>query len=113
VTITAESGGGPSNYSSADNISVSFTNGACEPVLAARCTGGALVATVTPSAIAKTQRVRFTVRGAKGSKAVTDARAPYSARITMAGLTGRLTVTAAVTQAGSGTIVLTKKTGRC
>jgi len=113
VTITAESGGGSSNYGYADNISVALTRGACEPVLAVRCTGGALVATVTPSDIAKTQRVRFQVRGAKGSKVVNDARAPYSARVPTTGLTGRLTVAATVTQAGSGPIVLTKKSRRC
>ncbi|MFO7572656.1 MAG: hypothetical protein R6W48_08680 [Gaiellaceae bacterium] len=113
VTITAESGGGPSNYGYADNISVALTRGACEPVLAVRCQAGALVATVTPSAIARTQRVSYTVRGAKGSKKATAARAPYTARIPMSGLTGGLTVTAVVTQAGSGPIVLTKKSRRC
>ena len=113
VTITSESGGRTSNYSSVDNISVSLTRGACEPVLAVRCTGGALVATVTPADIARTQRVRFAVRGARGSKQATVARAPFSARIAMTGLTGRLTVTATVTQAGSGNVVLTKKSRRC
>lgn len=114
VTITAESGGDPgSNYGYADNISVALTRGACEPVLAVRCQGGALVATVTPSAIARTQRVSYTVRGARGSKKATAARAPYTARIPMTGLTGGLTVTAVVTQAGSGPIVLTKKSRRC
>ncbi|HUG64269.1 MAG TPA: hypothetical protein VMK83_03550 [Gaiellaceae bacterium] len=113
VTITAESGGSSSNYGYADNISVALTRGACEPVLAVRCTGGALVATVTPSDIARTQRVRFQVRGPKGSRVVNDARAPYSARVPMTGLTGRLTVAATVTQAGSGPIVLTKKSRRC
>lgn len=113
VEITMESGGGPTNYGSADNISVALTRGACEPVLAVRCLRGALVATVSPSEIARTQRVRFQVRGAKGRKQANDARAPYSARFPMAGLTGRLTVTATVTQMGSGPIVLTKKSRRC
>jgi hypothetical protein len=113
VTITAESGGSASNYGYADNISVALTRGACEPVLAVRCQGGALVATVTPSAIARTQRVSYTVRGGKGSKKATAARAPYTARVPMTGLTGRLTVTAVVTQAGSGNIILTKKSRRC
>jgi hypothetical protein len=113
VTITSESGGRTSNYSSVDNVSVSLTRGACEPMLAVRCMGGVLVATVTPSDIARTQRVRFQVTGAKGRKHVSDARAPYSARIPMTGLTGRLTVTATVTQAGSGNVVLTTRSRRC
>lgn len=113
VEITAESGGGPTNYGWADNISVALTRGACEPVLAVRCVRGALLATVAPSATARTQRVRFQVRGAKGRKQVNDARAPYSARFPMAGLTGRLTVTATVSQAGSGPLVLTKRSRRC
>ncbi|MFO7571981.1 MAG: hypothetical protein R6W48_05185 [Gaiellaceae bacterium] len=100
-------------YGYADNISVALTRGACDPVLTVRCTGGALVATVTPSDIARTQRVRFQARGAKGQKVVNDARAPFSARIPMAGLTGGLTVTATVTQAGTGPITLTKKSKRC
>jgi hypothetical protein len=113
VVVTANSSAGSPIYAYADNISVALTKGQCEPVLAVRCAGGALVATVTPSAVTRTQRVRFAVRGAKGSKQLVRARAPYSARITMAGLTGRLTVTATVTQAGSGPIVLTKKSRRC
>jgi hypothetical protein len=113
VTITAESSGSPNNYGYADSISVALTRGACEPVLAVRCAGGALVATVTPSDIARTQRVQFSVRGAKGSKLVNDARAPFSASVPMTGLTGGLTVTATVAQAGSGPIVLTRKSRRC
>lgn len=104
---------GGSIYGFADNVAVQLTQGACDPVLAARCTGGALVATVTPSDIARTQRVRFQVRGAKGKKVVDDARAPFTAKIPMSGLTGRLTVTATVTQAGSGPLTLTKKSKRC
>lgn len=100
-------------YGYADNVSVQLTRGACDPVLTARCTGGALVATVTPSDIARTQRVRFQVRGAKGQKVINDARAPFSARIPMTGLSGRLAVSATVTQAGSGPITLTKKSRRC
>ncbi|HUG64420.1 MAG TPA: hypothetical protein VMK83_04315 [Gaiellaceae bacterium] len=113
VVVTANSSAGSPIYAYADNISVALTKGSCEPVLAVRCAGGALVATVTPSAVARTQRVGFAVRGAKGSKQLARARAPYSARITMAGLTGRLIVTATVTQVGSGPIVLTKKSRRC
>ena len=60
----------------ADNVSVALTKGRCIPRLAVRCVRGTLVATVTPSAIARTQRVRFRVRGARGSKQVNDARAP-------------------------------------
>jgi hypothetical protein len=100
-------------YGYADNVSVGLTTGACDPVLAVRCTGGALVATVTPGGVARTQRVRFAVQGGKGSKQANDGRAPYSARFTMAGLTGRLTVTATVTQTGTGPLTLTKKSGRC
>lgn len=100
-------------YGYADNISVALTRGACDPVLTVRCTGGALVATVTPSDIARTQRVRFQVRGGSGQKVVSDASAPFSARIPMTGLTGALTVAATVTQAGSGPITLTKKSRRC
>jgi hypothetical protein len=113
VTITAESSGRQDNFGYADNISVALTRGACEPVLAVRCQGGALVATVTPSGIARTQRVRFQVRGASGSKVATDARAPYTARVPMTGLSGRLTVTATVTQAGMGNVILTAKSRRC
>lgn len=113
VTITMQVTGAPSNYSSADNVSVALTRGSCDPVLAVRCAGGALVATVTPSDIARTQRVTFRVRGARGSKQVVRARAPYSARFTMAGLTGQLQVTATVTAAGTGAIVLAKRSRRC
>jgi hypothetical protein len=97
----------------ADNVSVALTKGRCIPQLAVRCQRGALVATVTPSDAVRTQRVRFQIRGGKGKKLVTDARAPYSARVPMGGITGRLTVTATVTQAGSGNVVLTKKSRRC
>jgi hypothetical protein len=100
-------------YGYADNVTVGLTKGSCDPLLAVRCAGGALVATVTPSTVARTQRVTFRVRGAKGSKQVVRARAPYSARFTMAGLTGRLTVTATVTAANSGPLVVTKKSRRC
>lgn len=100
-------------YGYADNVSVALTQGACDPVLTVRCAGGSLTATVTPSDIARTQRVRFQVRGARGQKVVNDARAPFSARIPMTGLTGSLTVTSTVTQAGSGSITLTKKSRRC
>jgi hypothetical protein len=113
VVLAADSTVGGATYGYADNVSVGLTRGACEPVLAVRCVGGALVATVTPSTVARTQRVTFRVRGAKGSKQVVRARAPYSARFTMAGLTGRLTVTATVTAANSGPLVVTKKSRRC
>ena len=113
IVVTASSSGGSPIYAYADNISVALTKATCEPVLSVRCAGGALVATVTPSAAARTQRVRFAVRGARGSKQVNDARAPFTARVPMAGLTGRLTVTATVTQVGSGPIVLTKTSRRC
>jgi hypothetical protein len=104
-------GGGTYGY--VDNIVVGLTRDACEPVLAVQCTKGALVASVTPSGVLRTQRVRFAVKGGKRTKQAQDARAPYSARFTMAGLTGRLQVTATVTAAGSGPIVLTKRSRRC
>jgi hypothetical protein len=113
VSITMQSGGGPSNYGFADNISVALTKGACDPVLNVKCVAKALVATVEPSTVAKTQRVRFTVKGGKRAKQAQDARAPYSTRITMDGLVGRLTVTAAVQQTGSGTVLLTKHAKHC
>jgi hypothetical protein len=97
----------------ADNIVVALTKGRCIPQLAVRCQRGALLAAVTPADAVRTQRVRFQVRGAKGQKVVTDARAPYSARVPMSGITGRLTVTATLTQAGSGNVVLSKKSRRC
>jgi hypothetical protein len=97
----------------ADNISAALTKGRCIPQLAVRCQGGALLATVTPSDAVRTQRVRFQVKAAKGQKLVNDARAPYTAQVPMAGLTGRLTVTATLTQAGGGNVVLTKKSRRC
>lgn len=106
-----QSGGAVYGY--ADNIAVALTRGACDPVLTVRCTGGALQATVTPSDVARMQRVRFQVRGASGQKVVNDARAPFSARIPMTGLTGRLTVTATAMQAEAGPITLTKKSRRC
>jgi hypothetical protein len=89
------------------------TRGHRIPQLAVRCQRGALLAAVTPADAVRTQRVRFQVRGAKGQKVVTDARAPYSARVPMSGITGRLTVTATLTQAGSGNVVLSKKSRRC
>lgn len=113
IVLTMSSAGDPTNYGYADNISVALARGACEPVLAVRCTRGALIATVTPSAAARTQRVRFDVRGAKGRRQVNDARAPFTMRIPTSGLSGRLTVTATVSQAGSGPIVLSKKSRRC
>ncbi len=99
----------------ADNISVALATkkGACDPVLVVKCVKKALVATVTPSSVVATQRVRFAVKGGKRTKAVIDGRAPHSARFTMAGLTGKLTVSAAVSQKGGGQIVLTKKSRRC
>ena len=100
-------------YGYADNISVGLTTGSCEPVLAVRCVGGALVATVTPASVARTQRVRFSVRGGARTKQAADARAPFSSRFTMDGLTGALTVTATVQQAGSGPIAITKRSRRC
>jgi hypothetical protein len=110
VSFRAESGGGPSNTAYADNISVALTKGNCLPVLTAKCAKKALVATVTPSTVAPTQRVRFVVKGGKKTKKAT---AKSTSRFTMAGLTGKLTVTAAVTQKGGGTITLTKKSRRC
>ena len=112
VVLRAESPGGPL-YAYADNISVALTKGNCEPLLTVNCVKKALVATVTPSAVAKTQRVRFSVKGGKRTNQAQDARAPYTARIAMNGLTGRLTVTAAVQQAGSGPVVLTKRSKHC
>jgi len=97
----------------ADNVSVALTKGRCNPQLVVRCVGGALLATATPSDAVRTQRVRFHVRGTKGQKLVNDARAPYTARVPMKGLAGRLTVTATLAQAGSGNIILTKKSRRC
>jgi hypothetical protein len=104
----------PSNNAMADNISVALVKGGkCDPALTVKCVKKALLATVTPSAVAATKRVRFTVKGGKRTKQAVDSRAPYTGRFTMTGLTGRLTVTAAVTQAGSGNILLTKKSRRC
>ncbi len=102
--------GGP-NQAYVDNISVALTKGSCEPVLTVKCVKKALVATVT-SGVAATQRVRFAVKGGKTKQAV-DGRAPHTAKFTMAGLTGRLTVTAVVTQKGGGTLTLVKKSKRC
>jgi hypothetical protein len=111
LTLTADP---PSNNAMADNISVALVKGgSCDPVLTVKCVKKALVATVTPSAVARAQRVRFSVKGGKRTKTVVDGRAPYSARLTMDGFTGRLTVNAAVTQAGSGTIDLTKRSRHC
>jgi hypothetical protein len=104
---------GGSIYGFADNISVGLTSGSCEPVLTVKCVNKALVAEVTPSSVAKMQRVRFAVKGGARTKQASDARAPYTARFTMDGLTGRLTVTAVVQQAGSGPVTLTKKSRRC
>jgi hypothetical protein len=103
----------PSNHAMADNISVALTKGNCEPLLDVKCVKKALIATVTPSAVAATKRVRFVVKAGKRTKQVIDKRAPFSGRFTMNGLTGRLTVSASVTQTGSGDIALTKKSRRC
>jgi hypothetical protein len=113
VVLTAEHKGGGPNYGFADNIAVGLTSGSCEPVLAVKCVGKALVATVTPTTVAKVQRVRFAVKGGKRTKQANDARVPYSGRFTMAGLTGKLHVTATVTQANSGPITLKKPSPRC
>jgi hypothetical protein len=113
VVLTAESPERGNNFGFADNISVGFTNGSCDPVLTVKCVNKALVATVTPSTAHKVQRVRFAVKGGKRTKQVNDARAPYSARFPMTGFTGRLAVTATVTHAGSGTAVLKKASKRC
>jgi hypothetical protein len=100
-------------YGYADNVFVGLTSGSCEPTLAVRCVNKALVAEVTPGSVVKTQRVRFSVKGGARTKQASDARAPYSARFTMDGLTGSLTVTATVQQVGSGPVTLTKKSRRC
>jgi hypothetical protein len=99
------------NSGSADNISVALVKGgACDPALTVKCVKQALVATVTPSPVAPTQRVRFSVKGGQKTKL---AVAKSTSRFTMDGLTGRLTVTAAVAQKGGGTITLTKTSRRC
>jgi hypothetical protein len=99
------------NSGSADNISVALIkSGACDPVLTVKCVNKALVTTVTPSAVAPTQRVRFSVMGGGKTKKAT---AKSTSRFTMDGLTGKLTVTATVVQKGGGTITLTKKSRRC
>ena len=112
VMVGTSTVGGPT-YGYVDNVTVGLTKGSCDPLLAVRCAGGALVATVNPSTFMRTQRVTFRVRGAKGSKQVVRARAPYSARIPMAGLTGRLTITATVAVANSGPLVVTARSRRC
>jgi hypothetical protein len=104
---------GGSIYGFADNISVGLTSGSCEPVLTVKCVNKALVAEITPSSVAKTQRVRFAVKGGARTKQANDARAPYTARFTMDGLKGALKVTAVVQQAGSGPVTLTKTSRRC
>ncbi len=104
---------GGSIYGYADNISVGLTSGSCEPVLTVKCVNKALAVEVTPSSVAKTQRVRFTVKGGARTKQANDARAPYTARFTMDGFKGTLAVTAVVQQAGSGPVTLTKKSRRC
>jgi hypothetical protein len=114
VLFRADSAGSNTTYGSADNISVALIKGgSCDPVLVVKCVKNALVATVNPSSVAATQRVRFAVKGGKRTKTVTDGRSPHTARFTMDGLTGALTVTAAVSQKGGGTIALTKKSRRC
>jgi hypothetical protein len=112
LTLTASY---PSNNAMADNISVALVkkDGSCDPVLAVTCKGKALVATVQPSTAAPAQRVRFAVKGGKRTKQAVGRGVPSTSRFTMDGLTGRLTVTATVTQRGSGNIVLTKKSKRC
>jgi hypothetical protein len=104
---------GGSIYGFADNIAVGLTSGSCEPALMVKCVKKALVAEVTPSSVARTQRVRFAVKGGSRTKQANDASAPYTGRFDMNGLTGALTVTAVVQQAGSGPVTLTKKSRRC
>jgi hypothetical protein len=112
LTLTANY---PSNNAMADNISVALVkeDGSCDPVLSVKCTGKALVASVKPSAAATTQRVRLVVKGGERVKQAIGRGPSYSSRFTMDGLTGRLTVTATVTQRGSGSVVLTKRSKRC
>jgi hypothetical protein len=114
VVLTAQrpvSGGAIYGY--ADNVSVGLTSGSCEPVLTVRCVSKALVAEVTPSSIARTQRVRFAVKGGSRTKQASDASPPYAGRFDMKGFTGSLSVTALVQQAGSGPVTLTTKARRC
>lgn len=98
-----------------DNVFVALTQakGSCVPQLVVRCVKGVLVATVNPSAVAPSQRVRFAVKGAKGSKTAVGRGKPHSAKIPMTGLSGRLTVTATVALKGSGTVTVVKKSRRC
>jgi hypothetical protein len=111
VSFTAENPGGVSNLGFGDNISVALVKGGgCDPVLAVKCVKKTLVASVTPSAVAPTQRVRFAVKGGKKTK---QATAKSTSRFTMDGLTGKLTVTAVVSQKGGGSITVTKKSKRC
>jgi hypothetical protein len=99
------------NSGSADNISVALIKGgACEPTLSVKCVKKALVTTVTRSAVAPTQRVRFSVKAGQQTK---QAAAKSTARFTMDGFTGKLTVTAAVSEKGRGTVTLTKMSRRC
>jgi hypothetical protein len=99
------------NSGSADNISVALIKGgACDPALTVTCVKKSLVAMVTPSAVAPTQRVRFSVKGGQKTKL---AAAKRTSRFTMDGLTGQLTVTAAVSQKGGATITLTKRSRHC
>jgi hypothetical protein len=82
-------------------------------VLTVRCVKKALVATVTPSSVAKTQGVRFAVKSGTRTKQARDARAPYTGRFTMDGFSGPLTVTATVRQAGFGNVGLTRNSRHC
>jgi hypothetical protein len=112
LTLTANY---PSNNAMADNISVALVRraGSCDPALTVKCTSKTLVATVRPSDVAATQRVRFAVKGGKRTKQAVGKGAPPTARVTMDGLTGRLSITATVTQGAAGTVVLTKNARRC
>lgn len=106
ITATRTSGGYNDGY--ADNVSIELTpaSGPAEkPKLSVRCAGPVLVATVTSSSGQPIARVTFTVKGGNRSQQIVDAKPPFSARFSTAGLPKRLTVTATVRLASSAVVL--------
>jgi hypothetical protein len=116
VEITVTANGNGAHHAYIDNISLTLGTAIVvtppasgKPTLVVVCKAKTLIATVRPAKGAKVTSVVFLV----GGKAVAiDKKAPFTARIAMAGLPTQLKVSARV-KAGAQTTVLSKSIARC